>query len=368
MNVIYSNIGSLKKYTVILVVCILFSISFVMTVSSVSAKEYLPPTYEYTDNFYKSYGEPDIYVSVLGDIEFERGETATLEVVLSNRGVIYGFKADQDVGTSETLHEISLAELEYETMRTTAYGLKASLVSTTEMIKVDPGTNSHTLDKLSPGVLPEYPMQFTITLSDNIPAGTYILELPVSYEYQNDVRMTVGETVRIGKPDLDHASYYKNVEKTLQIPIIVRPEANFEVSNVTGTLISGSTNLVNITYTNVGELPAEDAVARVVVMKPLSVERSTRSLGTMQPGESKTVSFSISSEINSLEKTYGIDSEIKYLDEDGEDAFSDNMKVSLELKEPERKLNITGLALTGIVIILIILVVKNRRKNGSDDN
>lgn len=364
MNVNYGKIMT-KKYTLPLVACILLSVCFVAAVPSVSAKEYLPPTYEYTTNYYNSYGEPDISASIIGDVEFERGETARLEVVLANRGVIYGFKADQGVGTSETEHELSLQELEYETMRTTAYGIKASLVSTTDQIEVDAETNIHTLEELYPGVLPEDPMVFTITISENIPAGVYILELPLSYEYQKDVRMTEGESVILGEPDLDHASFYENVETTLQIPIVVEPEAMFEVTNVTGTLEAGSTNVVNITYTNIGELPAEDAVARIVVMKPLSTERSTRSLGSMQPGESRTVSFNIASEQSAIAKSYGIDSEIKYYDEDGEDSFSNNMKVSLELNEPQRQINVIGLAIAGIIIILIVLVVKNRRKNGS---
>ena len=162
------------------------------------------------------------------------GETATIEVILANRGVIYGFKADKSVGTSETLHELSLDELQYETMRTTAYGIKASLVSPTDMIDVDSETNSHTLEELYPGVLPDNPMEFTITLSEDIPAGVYILDLPLNYEYQSDVRMTAGESIILGEPDLDHTSIYTNVETTLQIPIIVKPEAKFEITNVTG--------------------------------------------------------------------------------------------------------------------------------------
>ncbi|TQD26229.1 COG1361 S-layer family protein [Methanolobus vulcani] len=368
MNVRYSNINGLKKYTSLMVVCILLSIAFAAAVPSVAAKEYLPPTYEYTNNFYNSYGEPSISASVLGDTEFERGETATLEVVLANRGVIYGFKADKGVGTSETLHELSLDELQYETMRTTAYGIKASLVSSTDLIDIDPETNGQTLEELYPGVLPDDPMRFTITLSEDIPAGVYMLELPLSYEYQSEVRMTAGESIILGEPNLDHTSIYTNVETTLQIPIIVKPAAKFEITNITGSLVSGGTSVVNVTYTNTGELTAEDAIARIIAMKPLSTERSTRVLGAMEPGESRTASFTISSDVGTLAKNYGIDSEIKYIDEDGEDAFSTGMKVTLPLEEPEREINVVGIALAGIFVIIIVLIVKNKRKNVSNDN
>lgn len=368
MNVRYSNISGFKKYTSLMVVCILLSIVFVAAASSATAKEYLPPTYEYTNNFYNSYGEPAISASILGDTEFERGETATIEVVLANRGVIYGIKADKTVGTSETLHQLSLTELQYETQRTIAYGLKAGLVSSTDMIDVDPETSSHTLEALYPGVLPERPMKFTITLSEDIPAGVYILELPLSYEYQSDVRMTVGQSIILGEPDLDHTNIYTNVNTTLQIPIIVKPAAKFEVTNVTGTLVSGGTGVVNVTYTNTGELTAEDAIARIVAMKPLSAARSTKSLGTIEPGESRTATFTISSDVGTLAKNYGIDSEIKYIDENGDDTFSTSMKISLPLEEPQREINVTGFALAGIFVIIIVLVVKNKRKNASNDN
>ncbi|WP_340818769.1 hypothetical protein [Methanolobus sp. WCC4] len=346
-------------------VCVLLAATFVL-MPSVAAKEYLPPTYEYTNNYYKAYGEPDLYASVLGDTEFDRGETAQIKVVLSNKGVLYGFKADTVIGTSEGDHQVSLTELQYETQRTTAYGIKASLVSSTDLIEVDAATSSQTLDELLPGDLSEDPFTFTVTISDNAPAGVYVLEMPLNYEYAQDVRMTDGESIRLGMPDLDHATYYETVEQTIQIPVIVMPEAKFHISSVSGNLTAGSTGTVNITYTNIGELTAEDAVARLIVMEPLSTDRSVRSIGTMLPGESRTVSFDITSDFQAVEKNYGLDSEIKYTDEDGETAFSENMKVNVDLKQPENQLNITGLAIAGLVVMGIVLIIKNRRNNGSN--
>jgi hypothetical protein len=180
--------------------------------------------------------------------------------------------------------------------------------------------------------------------------------------------MTAGESIILGEPDLDHTSIYTNVETTLQIPIIVKPEAKFEITNVTGTLVSGGTGVVNVTYTNTGELTAEDAIARIVAMKPLSAERSTRTLGTMEPGESRTATFTISSDVGTLVKNYGVDSEVKYIDEDGEDAFFTGMTVTLPLEEPDGEINVNGLALAGIFVIIIVLVVKNKRKNVSNDD
>jgi len=347
-------------------VCILLAALLTLCLQPAVAKDYIPLPYEYTENYYNTYGEPALFSSVVGDTEFSRGETAQINIVLANRGVFKGVKSVKSVGTSEVLHQLSLTELEYETQRTTAQGLKATLVSDTEFIEVDPATSSQTLEEVVPGQLPD-PLTFTLTVSDNAPAGTYILNLPVEYEYQSDVRMTTDEVAQLGL-STDHANYYKNANTTMQIPVIVEPEARFEVSDVSGYLTVGQSDTINVTYTNIGELPAKDAMARIIVMKPLSSGTSVKNLGTLQPGESRTVSFDISASGSAVEKIYGLDSEIKYIDDSDETAFSDNLKVNVDLRAPDRQFNITGLALAGLVVMGLILIIKNIRKNASSNN
>lgn len=361
MNVRYSNISGFKKYTILMMGCILFFTTLVAAVPSVAAKEYLPTTYEYTNNFYNSYGEPSISAYVLGDTEFSRGETAQLNVALSNRGVLYGAKSVKSVGTSEVLQQLALTELEYESMRTTAQGVKTTLVSDTKFIEVDSSTSSHTLDKIVPGQLPDL-ITFTLTISDNAPAGVYMLELPIEYEYQSDIRMTTSAITQLGL-STDHATYHTNANTTMTIPVVVEAAPDFEVSDVSGNLTAGEAGVINVTYTNTGELAAKDAMARIVVMKPLSTENSVKSLGTLQPGASSTVSYTVNVDSTAVEKVYGIDSEIRYIDEDEEIAFSENMKVNVDLRMPETQINITGLALAGFMVMGLVLIINNIRNN-----
>jgi hypothetical protein len=106
-----------------------------------------------------------------------------------------------------------------------------------------------------------------------------------------------------------------------------KKEPNLEVSKVSGSLKQGSKSLINVTYTNRGETAAEDSQAKIAVMKPLSTSKSIARLGTIGPGESQTASFEISADPGAVVKNYGIDSEIKYVDNDGKTRFSENMKV-----------------------------------------
>ncbi len=326
--------------------------------SSEKLKEFLPPNYAFSINYYNSYGEPDLYASLLGDYEFERGETAQIRITLANKGVLYGFKSDTSVGTDTAKHALSLQELQYETLRTTAVGLKAELISTSPYIEVDPSASIHSMKKLVPGQLPDNPLVYAITISDHAPAGVYYLQFPVSYEYQSQVRMTTNEVYRLGVTGLDHTTNYKSANKTLTIPIFVKGATEFEITDVSGHLTAGSSGVVNITYKNIGEIPAIDSVVRVVVMKPLVVEQSVLRLGTIEPGESKTVSFKVTADRNSLVKDYGVDSEIKYIDENGNTAFSENLKITVPLEPAPDKLGAGTWALVGIVMLGIFIVIK----------
>ncbi len=330
----------------------------------------LLPNYVFSTNYYDSFGTPDIYASLLGDPEFERGETVQLKVNLVNKGAIYGFKYDTSVGTNKEgkvdkgNHLLSLKELEYETRRTTAVGIKAEMISGTPYIEVKPDSSIRTMESLYPGKMPKHPLIFTITISNKAPAGVYYLQLPITYQYQRQVRMTKN-VVRLGLTGMDHITYYASANKTLLIPVYVKASPRFEVTKISGNLVTGEELTIDVTYKNTGEVTAEDATARMVVMRPLSIEQSVVRLGTIAPGESQTAGFNILADSDAVIKTYGIDSEIKYYDEQGEITISDNLEVSVPLEEAERKIGAFELALAGMIILLIFIianVLRNLKK------
>ncbi len=317
----------------------------------------LLPNYVFSTNYYNSFGTPDMYASLLGDPEFERGETVQLKVNIVNKGAIYGFKYDTSVGTDKDDYLLSMKELEYEMRRTTAVGIKVEMISGTPYIEVKPDTSIRTMESLFPGKIPEHPLTFTITISNKAPAGAYYLQLPVSYQYQSQVRITTNNVVRLGLTGMDHISHYNSANKTLLIPIYVKASPKFEVTGISGNLVVGETQTIDVTYKNTGELTAEDATVRMVVMRPLSIGQSVVRLGTMAPGESRTARFNILADSDAVIKTYGIDSEIKYYDEQGEITISDNLEVSVPLEIAERKIGAFELAFAGVIILLIFIIV-----------
>jgi hypothetical protein len=70
------------------------------------------------------------------------------------------------------------------------------------------------------------------------------------------------------------------------------------------------------------------------------------------------VSFKATADRNSLVKDYGVDSEIKYIDENGNTAFSENLKVTVPLKPSPDKLGAGTMALGGVFVLGIFMIIK----------
>jgi len=129
--------------------------------------------------------------------------------------------------------------------------------------------------------------------------------------------------------------------------------------------------MINVTYTNIGEISAEDSQAKIVVMKPLSTTKSAVRLGTIGPGESQTVSFNITAESDAVVKNYGVDSEVKYIDAEGKTQFSNNMKVDMPIEKTESKFSTTmiiGILLALVFIYQIIKMLRNRKNYSENES
>lgn len=353
---------------------LLFVLSITVSPVLGDTGDLLIPGNGFTVDYYKSYGEPTIEASVIGNPEFERGEIADLQVMLVNKGVIEGMKrlyADQALIPDSKEESIALAEMSAEQDCTTAKGIKADLISGSDYIHVEPTTTPQTVDELKTGYI--QPIKFTIRIDDNTPAGEYELKLPVAYQYQSNVRTDTSNAIDLGLTS-DTVAFtrdYTTKNVTLPLHVSIKKEPKFGVSNITGSLKQGSTSLINVTYTNLGETAAQDAQAKIVVMKPLSASTSIVRLGTIGPGESQTAAFEIMAASDAVVKNYSIDSEVRYIDNEGKTKFSENMKVYMPIEKSESKTSMTmivGILLALIVIYQIVKVLRNRKKYSENES
>jgi hypothetical protein len=334
------------------------AILLMLVLATMPVQAALPAYFDFGKNFYTVYGGPSIEATPIGDTEYSRGDTVTLSIGLMNKGVVEGFKSEKD-SNSVVDTVLQQTEMKYETQATTADGVLATLTSNNPNIKVKSGPQE--AGSLIQGGQSVYPSQFTIEVSKNAPAGTYPLNLQLSYKYQNNTQVsgdeydaTTGLVTNAGV-----GIWYENKTQNQTIMVQVKKEPYFEVTNVTGDLYPDKESTVYVTYKNTGEEPAKDATVRVTASDPFSTTDDQAYLGNLQPGESAVAAFDISTDSTATPKPYSLDSEILYEDTEGHDQVSDSVKINTKVLSEksslpgfERGTGVTFVALAACFIAL----------------
>lgn len=312
------------------------------------------PAYTGGDNYYNFYGGPSLSASVSGTDEFDRGDTVTLYVDLTNYGRITGFKQDK-VPNTATEYALANAEQQEEAKITTALGVKATLISNTSQIEVKSG--DQVVQSLKSGDKTVSPLKFTIKLAEHAPAGVYNLTLKTEYDYQSNVLVYASNLENIPNVNLPPvfvnaawSYFYSHTTQNLTIPVVIKKKADFTLVGSNGTLSAGQKKgELKATYKNVGDEPIKDAIARLSIFKPFSSTDDQAYIGTLNPQEAKDVVFRIDVDSDATPKEYGINSEIKYTDVNGDTVISESMKIPVVVTATSQSL------LLPIIVVLIIL-------------
>jgi hypothetical protein len=263
-----------------------------LLILTVPAQAAFPEYFDVGENYYTVYGGPNISASLLGDGEFYRGDTVTVNINLMNKGLITGFKSEESIDPDVKLEQkLQQTEMNYEAQKTTAIGIIATLVSLDPAVKVKTGPQE--AGSLVSGQQTEDPVQFTIEIAKNAPAGVHPLLLNLLYGYQENVQINGENETDLGVTDLEVGLWYEIKSQNLTIPVMVKDEADFEVVEISGNMVADEENLLYVTYKNVGELPVTDATVRISVSDPFSTTDDQAFIGSLAPGESALARFNL---------------------------------------------------------------------------
>lgn len=336
------------------VINLLASLLLVISITT-PAYAQLPEFFNFDDNYYVVYGGPNVTATLIGDNEYSRGDTVTVDLNLMNKGVVSGFKDEADKDDLDELEQkIQMTEMNYEAQRTTAIGIVAVLSSQNPYITVKSGPQE--AGSLPSGQQTEDPVQFNIEVSKNAPAGTYPLNLQLFYGYQQDVQISGDDETDLGITNMEVGLWYSVGQQNQTISIKVDNEADFEVVNTTGTLYADADGMLRVTYKNTGEMIAKDATVRISVDDPFSTTDDQAFLGTLEPGQTADALFKLKVDEMAVAKAYSINSEIKYEDEDGHSQISDTIKIKTETL-PARSFGDSLSDYTGLFVIIAIVIV-----------
>ncbi|GAB6860284.1 CARDB domain-containing protein [Haloplanus litoreus] len=172
-----------------------------------------------------------------------------------------------------------------------------------------PLSTSASLGTLDPGETAT--ARFKLEVADRAIAQDYPLEFTVAYE--DAYRETVESDPRT-------------------VPVVVGPEMTIDTSG-SPTVAAGSTETIEVTVTNTGEGTMTDAVARLNANTPFETDDDTAYVGELGPGESKTVTFTVSVEGAATPKTYSIDTTVKYDNSFGRTVVSDVESTAVEVTD-----------------------------------
>ncbi len=326
------------------------------------AQATVPDNFDISKNYYSVYGGPDLSATLVGDNQYSRGDTVTLNINMMNKGEVSGFKSEKDAEIGNYVDQmLQQSEMQYEAQATTAVGILATLKCDNPNIKVKSG--SQEAGTLKQGKDSSSPTKFTIEINKDTPAGTYPLTLELSYQYQNNVQ--------VGGDEFDSTTglvtnkevgiWYENKTQTQTINIEVKKEPYFEVTNVTGDLYPDEGGMLRVTYKNAGEEPATDATVRLSAADPFSTTDDQAYLGTLKPGESAVAVFDMDVDETATPKPYSLSSEILYEDADGHDQVSDTVKINTEVLPAKESLPGYQIG-TGIAMALAACFVMLRKK------
>jgi hypothetical protein len=314
---------------------ILFCSLLILMISGAAGASITPDTYSIPQsfnlgqNYYNVYGSPNITATLIGSNEFDRGQTATLNLGLMNKGKLLGIQNEK---TPSDSNEIFAAQTEMK--------LESSVVDATDIaasLSADPGSPievksiSQQMGSIRSGQNSLTPATFVIKIDKKAKAGEYNLYLNLSYDYQKNVQILNANSVT---QTYDVNPWYGMMSQSQILTIKITNQADFEVVNTTGSLYQGSDGTIDIAIKNIGEEEARNAIAIINPSDPLSTTDGTAYLSTIAPGSTVIAHVKIKADSAAVPKVYGIDTMVKYETPEGDTNYSDIMEAPVEVKQP----------------------------------
>ncbi len=234
-------------------------------------------------------GQPDISFSTASG-EMIAGSHNQLRIGITNRGKI-------DKG----------GPAQYEERVTTARGMTMEIDDSN--VPIDVRTGQITVGNLPTG---STETAVPITVAESAEPGTY--RLPIEYEYQ------FTRLVDYDPYGTDYGDFTR--ERTGSITVEVTEDARFEVVDTNTTAQIGDQSDVSMTLRNVGSEPARDAsVAAESRSGALTFESggtsSTAFVGDWEPGETRTINYTVSLADDAARRGYTLDLAVNYDDTNG---------------------------------------------------
>ena len=130
----------------------------------------------------------------------------------------------------------------------------------------------------------------------------------------------------------------------------------FDVSVSDAAIERGSGRVIEITVSNTGEEPVQDVSAALFADDPITIDDGEAFASQIEPGDSKTLTFEVSSGGSALTKTYPVEMDFQYEDSGGDTKLSSGYKIAVDVTEPEDD-DGSGLPLPLIALAVVVIAI-----------
>jgi hypothetical protein len=313
----------------------IISILFIFAMISGSSGAYstpqtysVPRSFEFSKNYYNVYGSPDLSATIIGSNEFERGQTVTLLIDLMNKGKFLGFETDYTPSLENEIYAAK-TEIKLEDKIVDAIGISASLSADPES-PIEVKSISQQVGSVRSGQNSLSPVKFDLKIDKLAKAGEYTLHLDLAYDHQENVQIINANATR---ETYDANYWYGMIKQNQTLKIKVKKQADFEIIRTNGSLVAGNEGLIEITIKNTGEDEARDVKAIITPSDPISTSDDKAYLNKMEPGNVSVATFKINADGKAVNKTYAIDTVLRYQTPEGDIKYSDILLAPVAVRE-----------------------------------
>ncbi|MFB6074562.1 MAG: COG1361 S-layer family protein [Haloarculaceae archaeon] len=135
----------------------------------------------------------------------------------------------------------------------------------------------------------------------------------------------------------------------------------FDVQAVNTTITAGSGRTIELQVTNAGNQTLSDISAKLFTESPISTTDSEAFVGSLAPGETRTIRFGISADGGALAKDYPLSIDFQYEEPDGDTPTSDTYRLPATVREPESSGGPPLIVIVGAVVVIAGLALVGYR-------
>jgi hypothetical protein len=182
--------------------------------------------------------------------------------------------------------------------------------------------------------------------------GTFAIGETRTIEWRAAVASQIDATTLPATVIITYEDKYGNLTESqpLFVGIPVHTGPKFLLSYDQPPITPGGSATVRVTYTNIGDAPASDAIAKIVPVNPITSPQTGGLLGTIAPGESAVIEYDFYVSQKALVKPYGVLTDVKYRGEDESIYLSDPLKIELVTVQP----GILAILLSPLALVIIL--------------